>query len=203
MTAEFLITSLVIILLPGTGVIYTLTYGLGQGWKASLWAALGCTLGIIPAIIASVAGLAALLHSSALAFEALRYLGVLYLLYMAQAIWRDHSILNTQINPIKSNIVKIMRNGFLINILNPKLTLFFFAFLPQFIPQNTPNSITRMIMLGTVFMGLTFVVFAGYGIFAALARRQVLTRPKVVLWLRRSLAGIFVLLGVRLALSSR
>ncbi|MEQ5777927.1 MULTISPECIES: LysE family translocator [unclassified Thalassospira] len=203
MSVEFFITSLVLVLLPGSGVLYTLASGLSQGWKTSIWAALGCTFGIVPAIVASVTGLAALLHSSALAFEALRYIGVLYLLYMAQAIWRDRSMMVIEENmPSKSNVT-VAINGCLLNILNPKLTLFFLAFLPQFIPADAPDTTSRMILLGSIFMAMTFVIFVGYGMFAALARRYVLTRPNVMVWLRRSIAGIFVVLSARLAFSSR
>ncbi|AUG53188.1 LysE family translocator [Thalassospira marina] len=203
MSAEFLLTSLILVLLPGTGVIYTLTSGLSQGWKAGIWAALGCTFGIVPAVVASVTGLAALLHASALVFEALRYIGVAYLLYMAIAIWRDHSMMVVDENQAQKSNVKVAINGCLINILNPKLTIFFLAFLPQFVPANATNGTERMILLGAVFMAMTFVIFAGYGLFASLARRYVLTRPRVMLWLRRSIAGVFVMLGARLAFSSR
>ncbi|RCK40530.1 hypothetical protein TH25_24795 [Thalassospira profundimaris] len=203
MSIEFFITSLILVLLPGTGVIYTLGTGLTRGWKAGTWAALGCTFGIVPALIASVTGLAALLHTSALIFEGLRYLGVAYLLYMALMIWRDHSTMDVDETQIQKSHVKIAINGCLINILNPKLTLFFLAFLPQFIPATATDGTTRMIMLGIIFMIMTFVVFTGYGLFAALARRHVLTRPRVMLWLRRSIAGMFVLLSAKLAFSNR
>lgn len=203
MSVEFFVTSLTLVLLPGTGVIYTLSTGLTRGWQAGTWAALGCTFGIVPALIASVTGLAALLHTSALIFEGLRYLGAAYLLYMAFAIWRDHSTMDIDEKQVQKSHVKVAINGCLINILNPKLTLFFLAFLPQFIPATAPDATMRMIILGIIFMVMTFVIFTGYGLFAALARRHVLTRPRVMLWLRRSIAGIFVLLGAKLAFSSR
>ena len=203
MSVEFFVTSLILVLLPGTGVIYTLSTGLTRGWQAGTWAALGCTFGIVPALIASVTGLAALLHTSALIFEGLRYLGAAYLLYMAFAIWRDHSTMDIDEKQVQKSHVKVAINGCLINILNPKLTLFFLAFLPQFIPATAPDATMRMIILGIIFMVMTFVIFTGYGLFAALARRHVLTRPRVMLWLRRSIAGIFVLLGAKLAFSSR
>ncbi len=203
MSVEFFITSLILVLLPGTGVIYTLSTGLTRGWQAGTWAALGCTFGIVPALIASVTGLAALLHTSALIFEGLRYLGAVYLLYMAFAIWRDRSTMEIDEKQVQKSHVKVAINGCLINILNPKLTLFFLAFLPQFIPATAPDATMRMIILGIIFMAMTFVIFTGYGLFAALARRHVLTRPRVMLWLRRCIAGIFVLLGAKLAFSSR
>ncbi len=203
MTPEYLVTSLIIILLPGTGVIYTIAYGLGAGWRASVIAAFGCTLGIIPHVAASITGLAALLHASALAFQAVKYLGVAYLLTMAWGIWRDEGVLQVSSARASSGAGKIMLDGLLLNILNPKLSLFFLAFLPQFVPANAPNASLHMLVLAGIFMGLTFVVFIGYGIFAAATRRHVISRPRLQLWLRRSFAGAFAALGLRLALAGR
>ncbi len=203
MTPEFLLTSLVVILLPGTGVLYTLAYGLGRGWRASVVAALGCTLGILPHIAASVAGLAALLHTSAVAFEVVRYLGVAYLLYMAWGVLRSGGALEVSGNAAPHAGLRIVVNGFLINILNPKLSLFFLAFLPQFVPADATNGTWQALLLGGVFMAMTFVVFAGYGAFAAATRRYVISRPRVMLWLRCGFAGAFAALSARLAFSDR
>ena len=203
MTIEYLATSIVVILLPGTGVLYTLAFGLGSGWRASVLAALGCTLGIVPHIAASVVGLAALLHASALAFQVVKYLGVAYLLYMAWSILRDGGALQVSENRTSATATRIIRNGFLLNILNPKLSLFFLAFLPQFVPANAANPTATMLGLAMVFMLLTFLVFVGYGAFASAARRYVISRPRVMLWLRRGFAATFAFLGARLALSER
>ena len=203
MTPEYLLTSLIIILLPGTGVVYTIAYGLGVGWRASMIAAFGCTLGIIPHVAASVTGLAALLHASALAFQAVKYLGVAYLLVMAWGIWRDEGVLQVASTRTSSGAGKIILDGLLLNILNPKLSLFFLAFLPQFVPANTPNASLHMLALAGIFMGLTFVVFLAYGVFAAATRRHVISRPRLQLWLRRSFAGAFAALGLRLAIADR
>lgn len=203
MTWEFLLTSMVVILLPGTGVLYTLAYGLGKGWRASVLAAVGCTLGILPHIGASIAGLAALLHTSALAFQAVKYLGVAYLLYMAWSVLRDGGALQVSENRSAASSGRIVANGFLLNILNPKLSLFFLAFLPQFVPADTANATTAMLGLAGIFMLLTFVVFVGYGAFAAATRRYVISKPRVMLWLRRGFAGAFGALGLRLALADR
>lgn len=203
MTLEYLLTSIVVVLLPGTGVLYTLAFGLSKGWRASVLAALGCTLGIIPAIIASVAGLAALLHTSALAFQVIKYLGVAYLFYMAWCVLRDGGAMEVSEKTDPMSAGKIVFNGFFLNILNPKLSLFFLAFLPQFVPVNTVNPTSYMLGLAAVFMLLTFVVFVGYGAFAAATRHYVVSKPRVMLWLRRGFAGAFGLLGLRLALSDR
>ncbi|WP_119169037.1 LysE family translocator [Algihabitans albus] len=203
MTPDYLLTSLIVILLPGTGVLYTLAYGLGQGWRASVLAALGCTLGILPHIAASIAGLAALLHTSALAFQVVKYLGVAYLLYMAWSILRDGGALQVSERTASVSPGKIVVNGLLLNVLNPKLSLFFLAFLPQFVPAAAANATASMLMLAGVFMLLTFVVFAGYGAFASATRNYVISRPGVMRWLRRGFAGAFGALGLRLALAER
>ena len=203
MTPEYLLTSLVVILLPGTGVLYTLACGLGKGWRASVLAALGCTLGIVPHVGASVAGLAALLHASALAFQVVKYLGVAYLFYMAWGILRDGGALQVFEGGASVSASRIVANGFLLNILNPKLSLFFLAFLPQFVPVGAPDATAHMLGLAAVFMALTFAVFVGYGAFASATRRYVVSKPRVMLWLRRGFAGAFGLLGLRLALSDK
>lgn len=207
MTPEFLVTSIIVILLPGTGVLYTLAFGLSRGWRASVLAALGCTLGILPHIGASIVGLAALLHSSALAFQVVKYLGVAYLLWMAWSVLRAGGALDVGDASAARNAhtpaLRIVVNGFLLNILNPKLSLFFLAFLPQFVPASSPVPTSTMLSLAAVFMALTFVVFVGYGAFAAAARRTIITRPQVMRWLRRGFAGAFAALGLRLALAER
>lgn len=201
LTIEYFLTSLIVVLLPGTGVIYTLAFGLARGWRASVLAAFGCTLGIIPHIAASIVGLAALLHTSALAFQVIKYLGVAYLFYMAWGILREGGSLDVSTEPTATDAWPIIRNGFLLNILNPKLSLFFLAFLPQFVPAGSPNVTTTMLGLAAIFMLLTFVVFVGYGGFAAAARRHVISKPSVMRWMRRGFAGAFGVLGLRLALS--
>jgi len=203
MSIEFLLTSLVVVLLPGTGVLYTLAVGLGQGFRPSIAAAFGCTLGILPAAIASIIGLAALLHASALAFQIIKYLGVAYLFYMAWNILREGGALSVDADGRPQQVVKLIRNGLLLNVLNPKLSLFFLAFLPQFVPANASNPTPQLVGLALVFMVMTFVVFVGYGGCASLARDYVISRPRVMMWLRRSFAGAFGILGLRLALADR
>jgi len=199
---EFLLTTLVIVATPGTGVLYTLAAGLSRGARTSVVAALGCTLGILPHMLAAITGLAALLHTSALGFHVLKYLGVVYLLYMAWTTLRDKGALAVAETAPRS-AAKIITSGVLINILNPKLTIFFFAFLPQFVNTSEPAAFLRMLGLSAVFMLVTFVVFVGYGVFAAAVRNHVISRPAVVLWMRRVFAGSFAALAGRLALTDR
>lgn len=203
MSIEFLLTSLVVVVLPGTGVLYTLAIGLGQGMRASIAAAFGCTLGIVWHAVASIAGLAALMHTSALAFQIVKYAGVLYLFYMAWSILRDRSTLDVPAKRTQASMFRIVRNGILLNLLNPKLTLFFFAFLPQFVPANATYPTALLLTLALTFMIMTFVVFVGYGAGASYARDYVISRPNVMTGLRRSFAGAFALLGLRLALADR
>lgn len=196
MSLAFLITTLIAVATPGTGVLYTLSAGLAHGRKASVIAAFGCTLGIVPHVLATVTGLAALLHASALAFEIVKYLGVAYLVYLAWATLRDKSELVVDTAAAPASARRVVVSAVLINLLNPKLTIFFVAFLPQF-----ATGFGQMVTLSAVFMALTFVVFAVYGVFAASMRDRVLARPRVMVWLRRFFAASFAALGLKLALT--
>lgn len=203
MSIEFLVTALVVVLMPGTGVIYTLAIGLGRGFRAAILAAFGCTLGILPHAAASIVGLAALLHTSALAFQAVKLLGVLYLLYMAYRMIREEGALTVRESGEAAGALRIVRDGILLNVLNPKLSLFFLAFLPQFVPADAAGATGLFLALALVFMAMTFAVFVLYGGLASLARDRVISRPSVMRWLRRGFAGTFALLGLRLALAER
>jgi threonine/homoserine/homoserine lactone efflux protein len=203
MSVDFLITSLIVVVSPGTGVLYTLAAGLSRGAGASIVAAFGCTLGIVPHMAAAIMGLAALLHASALAFETFKYLGVAYLLYMAWSALRERGALRVEREVGARSALRVTINAILVNILNPKLSIFFFAFLPQFVSADEPHPLARMLALSGVFMLLTFVVFVGYGLFAAAIRRHVISRPLVLAWMRRAFAAAFVTLGAKLALAER
>lgn len=203
MSFEFFITTIIVVVLPGTGVLYTMSVGLGSGFRSSIVAAIGCTLGILPAAIASIIGLAALLHTSALAFQIIKYVGVLYLFYMAWSISREGGALDVSVDNSKAGWLRIVTNAILLNSLNPKLSLFFMAFLPQFVPADVANPTPVLILLAGIFMVLTFVIFVGYGAFASLARDFVISRPGVLKWLRRIFAGTFGLLGLKLAMAER
>jgi threonine/homoserine/homoserine lactone efflux protein len=200
---EFLITSLIIVISPGTGVVYTLATGLARGARASVAAAFGCTIGIIPHMAAAIGGLAAILHTSALAFHTFKYAGVVYLLYMAWNALREKGSLNVDSEAGEKSLMQVTITAILINILNPKLSIFFLAFLPQFVSATEPHPLRRMLVLSAAFMLMTFVVFVGYGLFAASVRDQVISRPRILTWMRRSFAGAFVALGVKLALADR
>ena len=203
MTLEFLLITLIIVASPGTGVVYTLAAGLSRGGRASVLAAFACTLGIVPHLIAAMMGLAAVLHTSALAYEIVKYAGVAYLLWMAWQSLRQHGVLRIDSKPDSRSSLRIVIDGILVNILNPKLSIFFVAFLPQFIAADEASPLVRMLELSGVFMAMTFVVFAIYGLFAAAMREHVISRPRVMIWMRRTFAAAFVALGARLALQER
>lgn len=203
MTWAFWLTTLIVVATPGTGAVYTISAGLSRGTRAGLVAAFGCTLGVLPHMVAAITGLAALLNASAIAFAALKWAGVAYLVYLAVQTWRDRSELTADADTSPESFWRVIRTAILINLLNPKLTIFFFAFLPQFIPVSDPWPTATMIGLSLAFMVVTFIVFAGYGIFAATARDQVLRRPGVLRWLRRTFAGTYLVLAGRLALQER
>jgi threonine/homoserine/homoserine lactone efflux protein len=199
MTLSFLLTTLIVVASPGTGVLYTLAVALAQGSRASIAAAFGCTLGIVPQMLGAMLGLAAILHTSALAFAAVKWCGVAYLLYMAWQALRETGALAVRTEPSQKSDRRVIVTAILINILNPKLSIFFFAFLPQFIAADEAHPVARLLELSGVFMAMTFAVFAVYGLFAAAVRDRVISRPKVMAWLRRSFAA----LGAKLALAER
>ncbi len=203
MSVEFLITSFIIVVSPGTGVLYTLAAGLSRGSRASVVAAFGCTLGIVPHMGAAILGLSAVLHTSALAFQTFKYLGVAYLLYMAWSALRERGALKVERQVGARSAAEVTVTAILINILNPKLSIFFLAFLPQFVSAGEPNPLLRMLALSGVFMLMTFVVFVGYGLFAAAVRDHVISRPRVLKWMRGAFAGAFVALGAKLAFADR
>lgn len=200
---EFLLTSLVVVLVPGTGVIYTVSTGITQGRRASVYAALGCTAGIVPHLLATLLGLAAVMHTSALAFHALRYAGVAYLFYVAWATWRDRSAFAVDGSLARVSPAGLVTKAFLLNILNPKLTIFFLAFLPQFVDAHAPHPLAQLLALSAVFMAMTFAVFVVYGCVAHAFRAHVIGSATVQRWLRHGFAAAFEGLGIRLALDEK
>jgi threonine/homoserine/homoserine lactone efflux protein len=203
MSTAFLITALVIVATPGTGALFTIAAGLARGTRAALLAAFACTLGTVPHLVAAITGLAAVLHASGVAFQTIKFLGVAYLLWMAWSTWRDTGALRVEDAPQPSSRRAVIVSGVTVNLLNPKLTIFFFAFLPQFVSDSGPSATMQMLLLSTVFMAMTFVVFALYGGVAGILRDRVLSRPRLVDRIRKTFAASFAVLGARLAVESR
>jgi threonine/homoserine/homoserine lactone efflux protein len=203
MTPEFMLTTLIVVASPGAGALFTIAAGIARGWQASLVAAFACTLGIVPHVIAAVTGLAAIMHASALAFSIVKWFGVVYLLYLAWKTFRDQSMFDVETGSTQTSTLRVIGSGVLVNTLNPKLTIFFFAFLPQFVAPGSADAVASMIWLSAIFMAVTLVVFSAYGVFAAALRRQVISRPRVVSWIRRSFGATYLVLAGRLAVQSR
>jgi threonine/homoserine/homoserine lactone efflux protein len=203
MSPEFWITTFIVVASPGTGAVYTIATGLGRGGKASVVAAFACTLGIIPHLIAAMMGLAALLHTSALLYDTVKYAGVAYLLWMAWQTLQEKGAMRIDGDASPRTVARVMVDGIALNLLNPKLSIFFVAFLPQFADKAAASPLLEMLALSGVFMAMTFVVFAIYGLFAAAMRDHVVGRPKVMSWLRRTFAAAFGALAVRLAFTDR
>ena len=202
-TADFLLTSLVVVLVPGTGVIYTVSTGLFKGWKPSIAAASGCTLGILPHLIGCILGLSAILHLSSVAFQILKFAGAAYLLYMAWSMWREKGAINIGSSGPKSGLVQILTKGFLINILNPKLSLFFLAFLPQFISRNGAAPSSQMLVLSAVFMLMTLIIFVAYGCLAHQVSSLLTSEPRAIRKIQQTFALTFACLGMKLALTEQ
>jgi len=196
---QFLLTAFVVVIAPGTGVLYTLAVGLGRGRAAALWAAFGCTIGILPHLLAATFGLAAILHTSAVLFNVVKFAGVAYLLYLAWQMLKPDGALSVSTEAPAEAGWRIARRGALINILNPKLSIFFLALLPPFLSGEAATATLEMSVLGAVFMAMTLAVFICYGSFAAAARRWILGSEAVMRWMNRSFAAIFALLAGRLA----
>lgn len=203
MTLEFWITTFIVVASPGTGAVYSIATGLGRGGKASVVAAFACTLGILPHLAAAMTGLTALLHASALLFDLVKYAGVAYLLWMAWQTLQEKGAMRVDADATPRSTLRVLVDGIALNLLNPKLSIFFVAFLPQFMDRNAASPMLEMLLLSGIFMAMTFVVFALYGLFAAAMRDHVISRPAVMAWLRRSFAAAFVLLGARLAVQER
>lgn len=196
LSPDFLLTALIVCISLGIGVVYTLAHTLGGGVRAGLWAVLGCTIATVVHLAVAVAGLAAVLHTSALLFQAIKFAGVAYLLWMAWAVLQDRGGLSIRpAAPVPAAL--IVGRGITMNLLNPKIPLFFVAFLPQFLPAGA--GAWDLVTMGSVFTLLTPVTFLGYLALAAVSRQALLSSPTIMAWLRRAFAASFAALGLRLA----
>ena len=204
MTTEFLVTSFLVALIPGTGVIYTVSSSIGGGWRRGLYAALGCTLGILPHMAAAMLGLSGIMQVGATVFEVVRWAGVAYLLFIGLSMFRDGGAMSVSAGSgVAVSMSSVVRRGILLNLLNPKLTLFFFAFLPQFLHADTGLLDVRLIGLGGLFMLVTLVVFAGYAYVSSVFRDRVLGAPVARRWVERTIGSLLIAFAAKLALSDR
>jgi threonine/homoserine/homoserine lactone efflux protein len=204
---EFLVTSLVVVVIPGTGVVYTVSSSIAGGWRRGLFAAIGCTFGIVPHLGAAMLGLSGVMQAGATAFEAVRWAGVAYLVLMGMSMIRNGGSLRLDDGgsgrPPTDSMSAVVRRGILVNLLNPKLTVFFFAFLPQFLDHRPDLLDTRLVGLSAIFMLMTLAVFAAYAKASAAVRDQVLGAPTVLRWVQRSLGVLLIGFAARLATSDR
>lgn len=207
MTWQFVLTSIVVTAAPGAGALFTVAAGLSRGARAGLIAAAGCTVGIVPHMMLALSGVAAVLAASPVAFGTVKWLGVGYLLYLAWGTWRHRGVLAPPVDDAneqsRPTVFRTIGSAVLVNLLNPKLTVFFFVFLPMFVDPDEPGALGHMTVLALVFMAITVAIFAVYGLCAAWLRRYVIGNPVVTGWIHRICAVSFVALAVVVAVSHR
>ncbi|MEA4968246.1 MAG: LysE family translocator [Candidatus Metalachnospira sp.] len=198
----FITSSIIIILIPGTGVIYTVATGLTKGKKSGVIAAVGCTVGIVPHLCVSILLSSLILKFGDYIFSIMKVIGALYLIYLGFNMLLNKAVLDFEKTESNDKAIDTIRQGVLINLLNPKLTLFFFSFLPQYVSENSNNYILDSIMYGLIFMSLTFIVFVAYGVFAGKMRTLVYKSPKVLRGMQWTFGIIFILFAIQLAVST-
>jgi threonine/homoserine/homoserine lactone efflux protein len=204
MSIEFLLTSLIVVLIPGTGVVYTVSSSISGGWRRGLFAAVGCTLGIVPHILAALLGLSAIMQTGAVVFEVVRWAGVAYLIFIGISMIHNAGTLPLDDGDVSDDTMnRVIWRGILLNILNPKLTVFFFAFLPQFLDAPPGLLDAKLVGLGGVFMLMTLAVFAIYALVSAAVRDLVLAAPVVRKWLERTLGAFLIGFAAKLAFTDR
>jgi threonine/homoserine/homoserine lactone efflux protein len=199
----FVAASWALIIVPGPDMLYVITRGMSQGRKAGLLSALGVTLGILVHTVFAAFGLAVLLQTSALAFLVVKYVGALYLIYLGFKALKDKSSFAPPSQPQHVDFHSIFWQGVLSNVLNPKVALFFLAFLPQFVNRDSGHIPLQMFTLGIVFalFGIMFLSVIGY--FSGGIGRWLVSRSRLTRTLRWLTGGVFIGLGVRLALVER
>lgn len=199
----FFVASVVLILTPGPDIIYVTTRGIAGGRSAGLISALGVTAGLLVHTLAASLGLAVLLKASLWGFWVLKIAGGLYLIYLGVQMARNTQALDLEAKGARCGLGRCFRQGFLTNLLNPKIALFFVAFLPQFVDPASSHYSLRMIGLGLTFavMGLIFLSFLG--LFAGLAGQWLRKNRRVASAIRWISASVMALLGIRLLVSQR
>lgn len=201
MDLSFLMTSIVITATPGAGALFTIAAGISRGARAGMIAAIGCTLGIVPHLVLALTGVAVVVSTNRALFEALRWLGVGYMLSLAWGMWRDERGFAAGEGSVQPRATRVIREAVLVNLLNPKLTIFFFVFLPMFVGGSASAAPLQLAGLGAAFMVITLVIFGVYGVAAARLGRFVTARPRINRLLGRGFAVTFVVLAGLLAIA--
>ncbi len=201
----FLCASMALTVAPGPDNIFVVTQGMARGRRAALVTAWGMCSGVTVHTLAAAAGISALFYSSALAFRSVKYAGAAYLLYLAWQMLRENGSMT--LSPVSSvaapSTSALFRRGFIMNVLNPKVALFFLAFLPQFTVREAGNIPLQMLLLGFIFMVQGMVIFTLIGFFSGNVGRWIGRRPRAGRYFTWLAGGIFATLGLRLALAER
>lgn len=202
---SFLATSLIVVVIPGTGVVYSISTAMSAGWQRGSLAAVGCTLGIVPHLLAASVGLSGVMQAGAEVFEVVRWVGVVYLAYLGFGMIRSAGGVAEMADGASESVsaVSTIRRGVVLNVLNPKLTIFFFAFLPQFLVSPPTLFDPRLLGLSAVFMAMTLAVFLAYAAFASAVRQRVLAAPRLLRRIERSLGVVLLGFAARLAVADR
>ena len=199
----FIAVSALLGITPGPDIIYVATRGAAQGARAGVAAAAGLCTGIVGHTALCAAGLSAVLAGSAVAFTAIKIAGAIYLIWLGIAMWRASGRIDLSERGPRQPLGAIYRQSVAMNLLNPKVALFFLAFLPQFVSPGGAPVALQLAVLGIIFMAVSFVVMAGAGILGAQLRRLLARRQRAGRWAEIAAGAVLVGLGIRLALESR
>jgi threonine/homoserine/homoserine lactone efflux protein len=199
----FLGASMALTIAPGPDNTFIVAQGISRGRKAAVVTALGMCSGVSVHTTAAALGISALLYSSAAAFTILKYAGAAYLLFLAYKALKEQQVLLPQGTADGQSPWVMFRRGFIMNVVNPKVALFFLAFLPQFVSPGEESAALQMLLLGLLFMAQAVVLFGAIGWLSGSVGNLILRRPRMARWFGRLSAGIFASLGIRLALAER
>lgn len=202
--ALFVISGLMLNMMPGPDSLLIMTRSATEGWRAGFVATWGIGVGVLVHVLAAAVGLSAVLATSATAFTVVKYIGAAYILYMAWGLLRSKStaaVATAAVPPLPYR--RIFAQGFLTNVLNPKVALFFLAFVPQFIDAASPDKALAFVVLGLIFDVNGMLWCHGLALFTAMASARLSMSPAVSAWLNRATGGLFIWLGVKLALTKQ
>jgi threonine/homoserine/homoserine lactone efflux protein len=198
----FLAASMALTIAPGPDNIFVVTQGIARGRKAAIATALGMCSGISVHTVAAACGISAVFHTSALAFNAVKYAGAAYLLYLAYRTLKERTTITLRAADNRA-LAALFRRGFIMNVVNPKVALFFLAFLPQFASADTVHFVPWMLLLGFIFMAQAVVIFCLIACFSGTIGNYIAAKPALAKYFDYLTAGVFASLGVRLALQEQ